>query len=184
MSATTAADVAHFRREGYLVARGLFSSAEAALLRAVARADPLSQALNEATGKRSKIFFPPDHEAHDVYNAVCRCQRMVSTLEALMSAEVAIYHKKVIMKDDSSFFEEPEGREGGKISNAWAWHQDYGYWYSDTDRLNAELISCAVAIDPAHRGNGCLEVMPTSHRLGRLDHASVDGQVNSHDGAV
>ena len=32
-------------------------------------------------------------------------------------------HKKVVMKDAESYFPEPSERVGGKISNAWAWHQ-------------------------------------------------------------
>ena len=51
---------------------------------------------------------------------------MVDTLEALIGDEVWLYHKKVVTKDAESFQPEPEDAIGGKSSNAWAWHQDYG----------------------------------------------------------
>ena len=87
--AVTAAAVARFQEEGFLIVRGLYSVDEAAALKAVARLDPLSSAVNEETGKRSKIFFPASaSHSHDVYNAFSRCSRMVDTMEALMGDEV------------------------------------------------------------------------------------------------
>jgi ectoine hydroxylase len=176
----TAADVAKFRDEGFLIVRGLYSVEEARTLKAVARLDPLSFAINDETGKRSKIFFP-ESASHtgDVYNAVSRCSRMVDTVEALMGDEVWLYHHKVVMKDAESFHPEEEGRVGGRISNAWAMHQDYGYWYHDDNRLYPDLGSCAVAMDTCTVQNGCMTVLKGSQKLGRLEHQTVDGQVNA-----
>ncbi len=66
------------------------------------------------------------------------------------------YHSKMIMK---------EARTGG----AWAWHQDYGYWY-DNGVLFPNLCSVFVAVDPATRENGCLQVLRGSHAMGRVTH--------------
>jgi hypothetical protein len=45
------------------------------------------------------------------------------------------------------------------------WHQDGGdVWALDRD----PLVTIWVALDPATRANGCLEVIPGSHRLGLL----------------
>lgn len=49
--------------------------------------------------------------------------------------------------------------------------QDYGYWYHDKQRIRPDLASCMVAIDRAHSGNGCLNVLRGSHLLGRVDHS-------------
>lgn len=70
------------------------------------------------------------------------------------------------MKDKESFVD--EGQHSG---NAWEWHQDYGYWYHDAQRIYPHLASCMVAIDQAHSGNGCLNVLQGSHLLGRVDHS-------------
>ena len=36
--------------------------------------------------------------------------------------------------------------------------------------LAQNLVSCFIAIDPATKENGCLQIIPSSHRLGRIDH--------------
>ncbi len=43
---------------------------------------------------------------------------MVNSAEKLLGGEVYHYHSKMIMKD-------------AKVGGAWAWHQDYGYWYQN-----------------------------------------------------
>src|SRR5262249_19513076 len=65
-----------------------------------------------------------------------------------------------------------------RVGGAWAWHQDYGYWYRD-GCLFPELASCMVAVDPATRANGCLQVLRGSHHLGRLDHGPVGDQTGA-----
>ena len=62
--------------------------------------------------------------------------------------------------------------------------QDYGYWYSDENRLYPNLASCAVAMDSCTAENGCLQVLKGSNHLGRLDHVHVDGQVNADPARV
>ena len=44
-------------------------------------------------------------------------------------------------------------------------------WYHDSQRIYPHLASCMVAIDQAHSGNGCLNVLKGSHLLGRVDHS-------------
>lgn len=62
--------------------------------------------------------------------------------------------------------------------------QDYGYWYSDENRLYPNMASCAVAMDLCTLDNGCLQVLKGSNKLGRLDHVQVDGQVNADPARV
>ena len=46
------------------------------------------------------------------------------------------------------------------------WHQDNFYFGTETDRI----ISCAIYMEPADRDNGCLQVVPASHRSGIVEH--------------
>ena len=39
------------------------------------------------------------------------------------------------------------------------------------------MLSCMIAISAAKLGNGCLEFVPGSHKLGRIDHVTVNDQV-------
>ena len=87
---------------------------------------------------------------------MARCRRMVDSVEDLLGGEVYHYHSKMVLKDALT---------GG----AWAWHQDYGYWYQN-GLLFPDLCSVMVAVDAATRENGCLQVLKKSHLMGRINH--------------
>ena len=46
------------------------------------------------------------------------------------------------------------------------WHQDNFYFGTDTD----QIVSCATYLEPADRDNGCLRIVPRSHRSGIAEH--------------
>jgi ectoine hydroxylase-related dioxygenase (phytanoyl-CoA dioxygenase family) len=56
-----------------------------------------------------------------------------------------------------------------KVGGAWAWHQDYGYWYQN-GLLFPDLCSVMIAVDKATKENGCLQVIKGSHKMGRVNH--------------
>jgi ectoine hydroxylase-related dioxygenase (phytanoyl-CoA dioxygenase family) len=56
-----------------------------------------------------------------------------------------------------------------KVGGAWAWHQDYGYWYQN-GVLSPNLCSVMIAVDQATIENGCMQVIKGSHKLGRINH--------------
>ena len=65
-----------------------------------------------------------------------------------------------------------------RVGGAWAWHQDYGYWYQN-GVLFPLLTSAFIAVDPATRENGCLQVIEGSHQLGRIDHVLTGDQAGA-----
>jgi ectoine hydroxylase-related dioxygenase (phytanoyl-CoA dioxygenase family) len=65
-----------------------------------------------------------------------------------------------------------------KVGGAWAWHQDYGYWYHNGVLLPL-LCSAFIAVDPATRQNGCIQVIRGSHRAGRIDHVLTGQQAGA-----
>ena len=99
-----------------------------------------------------------------------RCRRVVDAAEQILDDEVYHYHSKMIMKDPH-------------VGGAWAWHQDYGYWYQN-GVLFPDLISAFIAVDPCTRANGCLQVIEGSHRLGRIDHVLTGDQAGADLGRV
>ena len=94
-----------------------------------------------------------------------RCESVVNSAEKLLGGEVYHYHSKMIMKD-------------AKVGGAWAWHQDYGYWYQN-GVLFPDLTSAFIAVDPATKENGCMQVIPQSHKLGRIDHVLTGDQAGA-----
>ena len=94
-----------------------------------------------------------------------RCESVVNSAEKLLDGEVYHYHSKMIMKD-------------AKVGGAWAWHQDYGYWYQN-GVLFPLLTSAYIAVDPATRENGCLQVLKGSHLMGRIEHVLTGDQAGA-----
>ncbi|MBE7466483.1 MAG: phytanoyl-CoA dioxygenase family protein [Planctomycetes bacterium] len=54
------------------------------------------------------------------------------------------------------------------------WHQDYAYWAS----LKPEQVTCWLALDDATIENGCMQVIPGSHKWGLLKHGQKELQVD------
>jgi ectoine hydroxylase-related dioxygenase (phytanoyl-CoA dioxygenase family) len=65
-----------------------------------------------------------------------------------------------------------------RVGGAWAWHQDYGYWYQNAV-LAPLLTSVFIAVDPCTRENGCMQVIPHSQDLGRIDHVLTGDQAGA-----
>jgi ectoine hydroxylase len=161
--------VAAFDRDGYLIVRGLYSPDEVQLLHRIARADmehnKQAHAAKDADGRESKLWLTDDTDKADIYNAICHGRRMVETMARLLGDEVYLYHYKMMLK---------EPRVGG----AWEWHQDYGYWYSN-NCLFPHMGSCMIAVDRASKANGCLQVIPGSHKMGRIEHGTFGTQTGA-----
>jgi len=152
-------ELAFYRREGYVLIRGMFDQEEIDLLRRAAREDHEldRHAFERADGEGGRVRLALwNHPGDGIYGMFARCRSIVESAERILEGEVYHYHSKMIMK---------EPRVGG----AWTWHQDYGYWYQN-GVLWPLLVSCYIAVDPATRQNGCLQVIARSHELGRIDH--------------
>jgi len=161
--------IQRFHDDGYLVVEDLLSADEIQLLRQIARADQTLEttASSRADGEGGAVKLVVRNSLPDdtIYGAIVRSRRIVVTMQRLLNDEVYHYHHKLILK---------EARVGG----AWAWHQDYGYWYGN-GCLYPDMASCMIAIDPATKENGCLQVVKQSHRLGRMEHGKVGDQTGA-----
>jgi len=152
-------DVTDYRREGFCIARGFFDREEIDLLRRAAKEDRAfdDHAFGRADGEGGSVRLALwNHPGDGIYGMFARCERMVRSAERLLGGEAYHYHSKMIMKD-------------ARVGGAWTWHQDYGYWYQH-GVLFPQLVSVSIAVDPSTRENGCLQVIPGSHELGRIEH--------------
>ena len=161
--------IKQFGRDGFLMVERLFDAREIGLLEKIARADKekASQVntARDARGGESRLWLSSETGREDIYNGFCHGRRIINTMEKLLDDEVYLYHYKMIDK---------EPRVGG----AWEWHQDYGYWYNKKC-LFPDMASCMIAVDYAHRGNGCFQVMRGSHKLGRIEHGTYGTQAGA-----
>ena len=159
--------VSQFKQDGYLLVPNLFDSEEMNYLLRIGRGDE-SHAVHsvvDAEGRKSKLWLASDTSQDDIYSAICRSHKLVDQMEELLEDEVYLYHYKMMVK---------EPRQGG----AWEWHQDYGYWYNNGCLFPA-MASCYIAVDRAHKHNGCLQVLRGSNRMGRIEHGKAGGQTGA-----
>ena len=161
----TDAQVRQYHEEGFIIVPGLFVRDEIDLLARAAREDQAlaAAAYERADGEGGKAKLAVWNEpGDDIYGLFSRSRRIVERVEQLLGEECYHWHSKMNMKEP-------------RIGGAWAWHQDYGYWYHNYC-LFPRLISVFIAVDRATKANGCLQVLRGSHHLGRLDHARKEGE--------
>lgn len=154
--------------DGYVIARGMFSGEEIGLLRRAAKEDrELDQhSFGRGDGEGGTVRLSLwNHPGDTIYGMFARCESIVNSAEKILEGEVYHYHSKMIMKD-------------ARVGGAWAWHQDYGYWYQN-GVLFPLLTSAFIAVDPATRQNGCMQVLKGSHHLGRVDHVLTGDQAGA-----
>lgn len=159
MSALDPTQLEQFHRDGYYIARALYDAEEIGLLARAAREDNTldERSFDRDDGEGGRVRLTVwNHPGDNIYGMYARGPRVVDTMETLLDGEVYHYHSKMILKDP---------HKGG----AWAWHQDYGYWYFNGN-LYPLMVSVSIAVDPATRENGCMQVLKGSHHMGRVEH--------------
>lgn len=157
-----------YERDGYWIARKMYDAEEIGLLRRAAKEDRALDAhsFGRGDGEGGTVRLSLwNHPGDTIYGMFARSETMVNSAELLLGGEVYHYHSKMIMKD-------------AKVGGAWAWHQDYGYWYQN-GVLFPNLTSAFLAVDPATRENGCMQVLKGSHRMGRVDHVLTGDQAGA-----
>ncbi|GAC1438028.1 MAG: phytanoyl-CoA dioxygenase family protein [Sediminibacterium sp.] len=167
----TAEQVDLYHEQGYVIIKGFCSKPETDKLYHTALSDNamLHNALdlNDQAGKKTKLslWFTP---GNDVFGYLTRSEKMVSAVQQLLGskAKVCHFHSKLMQKEP-------------KVGGAWEWHQDYGYWYKNQFMFPDELISVMVALTPATKHNGCLQVIKGSHKMGRVNHGFAGEQVGA-----
>jgi ectoine hydroxylase-related dioxygenase (phytanoyl-CoA dioxygenase family) len=157
-----------FQEDGFVLVPDLLNEEETRIVAGASRADQmmLKSAFELADTQGGRIRLSGwNHAGDDTLGIVARTPRIVDRMETFLGGEVYHYHSKMILK---------EPRVGG----AWEWHQDYGYWYQN-GCLYPYMGSCLIAIDPATRENGCLQVLRGSHQMGRIEHGRFGGQTGA-----
>lgn len=173
MSTTTLTpqQIASFHKDGYVIVKNFLEPAAVEKLYGTAIGDNTMEnnAINvtDQTGKNSKLslWFTP---GNDVFGYLTRSESIVNGVAALLDSDAPVchYHSKLMQKEP-------------KVGGAWEWHQDYGYWYKNQFMFPDQLISVMVALTPANKQNGCLQVIKGSHKLGRINHGFAGEQVGA-----
>ncbi len=151
---------AAFERDGYVLVPGLVSAAETVALRRAleAKLDVAGQGDAVEQGSRLKYAVTENPAAlRLLMRIVHRSQVLPFATER--QRDPIIEHTKALLKS-------PHG--------PWTpWHQDAGYW----EKFDPEhtMFTLWIALTPIDEQNGCLRVIPGSHRGERLPHEALDG---------
>ncbi|MFZ9146597.1 MAG: phytanoyl-CoA dioxygenase family protein, partial [Sediminibacterium sp.] len=167
----SAQEIAKYHQDGYLIVKNFCSKAETDKMYGIALEDDAMAKnaldLNDQTGKKTKLslWFTP---GNDIFGYLTRSERMVNRVAQLLDSDAPVchFHSKLMQKEP-------------KVGGAWEWHQDYGYWYKNQFMFPDQLISVMVALTPANKKNGCIQVIKGSHKLGRVNHGFAGEQVGA-----
>jgi phytanoyl-CoA hydroxylase len=147
---------------GYLVIEKLFDSEQVS--RALAAIDELLDPNNPdkpyeyepQDGETVRRIWSPTQK-HAEFKDLAADPRLLDCIEALIGENVLFHYSKLNMK-------------GPKVGSVVEWHQDFSYY----PHTNTDLVTALIFFDDASVTNGCLRVIPGSHRRGLVSH-EVDG---------
>jgi phytanoyl-CoA dioxygenase PhyH len=150
--------VADYRREGYLIVdRPVLPQARFEALRAY-----FERVLAELPdGERPESMDVP-HFMHPKLLEWAFDPAILALVEPIVGPDIALFSTHFICK--------PKGN-GKRVP----WHEDSAYWKGQIEPM--EVCTVWLAIDPSTRLNGCMMVIPRTHREGRAgfsDYGDVD----------
>lgn len=162
-------EVQFFQEQGYLVVENVFTAAEVATFQqACAEIARQAQGLTESTDRlKMKVFedstklvqqVGDPHEMSGVWLDLVKDERLLDQVEALLGPNLMVYYSQLMMKAPRQGFTAP-------------WHQDFAFFPHN----QADILACTVVIDEATLENGCIRVIPGSHKLGLINHYDKTG---------
>lgn len=154
----SAKQIADFQRDGYLHLPGFFAPEEIAPVARSLEEDPTAggNVFTYEDGPTSNhqyvSWLEPKDDLIGVYTTI---ERIVNGAEALLDSPVYHYHSKIVIKPPHN-------------QSIVGWHHDYSGWYAD-GCIAPDMLTCLVAVTPATKNNGCLNVLKGSNRVGRME---------------
>ncbi|MCZ7646298.1 MAG: phytanoyl-CoA dioxygenase family protein [Planctomycetota bacterium] len=94
------------------------------------------------------------------FAAFAESDKMLDVVEDLIGPDIYYHSSKLMFKPARHGTPKP-------------WHQDYAYWAS----LKPEQVTCWIALDDATLENGCMQLIPGSHKWGLQKHEKQELQV-------
>ena len=116
------------------------------------------QAFGDSGGGRAVQQIAEPHELGSEWMALSRDHRILDVIESLLGPNILLYYSMLMMKPARQGFRAP-------------WHQDFAFFVHD----RAALVAVQLYLDDSTLQNGCVHVVPGSHKLGLLNHFR-DGQ--------
>ncbi len=161
----TAEQVAAFHDHGFVVVRGFVGPAELEPVRRFCRDELGAWQTEVRDGARRYRVAIWTHLDESFFGRLPRAKRIVDAVEQLLRARCYHWHSKLLRK--------APGDGGVSI------HQDFATWYED-GCLGPQLLTCSIAVDRNDDDNGCVRVVPGSHRLARFHRVRLGETIDTH----
>lgn len=161
----TSDQIRFYRDQGYLGVEGVFSPAEVAELRQVT--DDFVEKSRAVTVNDAVFDLEPSHtpqnprlrrlkdpiKQHDVYRRAISHPKVLQIVSQLIGPAITSNGNKLNLKL-------------ADVGSPVEWHQDWAFY----PHTNDDLLAVGIAMDDSSLENGCLMVIPESHRGPLLDH--------------
>ncbi|MES4792604.1 MAG: phytanoyl-CoA dioxygenase family protein, partial [Chloroflexota bacterium] len=138
----TSEQVAFYREQGYLILPGFFTDGDLAPIEEYLRAnaDRPWAYKNDDPLREAHYHFRPLYD-------LCAAPRLLNVVEPLLGPDLVLLYSHILNK-------KPGGRRV-------AWHQDGPYWHRVEPKV---AVTVWVALDDSTPENGCMRLIPGSHR--------------------
>ena len=159
--------IASYQREGYLVLPDLLTEAELLPLESTfqrfieGRVSGMGRDFCDMSGPYGRAF-----EDFNLVNAVLPRVYDPSLAGNVFERRAAAIARKLIGDDIALDYDQFLAKRPRRAAAVFAWHQDLGYWPTGTP--DTRTVTCSLALDDATLENGCLQVVPGSHREAEL----------------
>jgi ectoine hydroxylase-related dioxygenase (phytanoyl-CoA dioxygenase family) len=171
--ALTAEQKASYERDGFLIYGPILTPEELGLLRE--RIDALASGEgDEAQNVRVRLEAEAQQGG---LQEVSRRDQVFQILGATRADPVIFRHaanpkildivQELLESSDIKFYADQTIMKPAYHGSPVSWHQDSAYW---TNVEPPGLVSCWVALDDVTLENGCMMMIPGSHKLGLIEH--------------
>ncbi|NHF59551.1 phytanoyl-CoA dioxygenase family protein [Flavobacteriaceae bacterium TP-CH-4] len=92
---------------------------------------------------------------------------VLDVVEGLIGPNIGLWSSHFICKEP-------------KVGKRTPWHEDSAYWKGRFDSFD-KVTTVWLAIDPSFKENGCMGVIPGTHKNGFSEYAAIDGNAATFD---
>ena len=169
-----------WEENGYFVRYNVFTEAENDVLRQIAddivdgkRPFPVDNINENALVTDGKVKASGIHAMHKIHHVSCYISEFLTRVRdpRLTGPIISLLGPNLLGLNNLYIWKAP------KIGLGFPWHQDK--WYFNHQYKTEMTVGTWTAIDAADKENGCLYVIPGSHKYGILAHEDLEGSQQS-----
>jgi len=166
------AAVEQFHQQGYLIVRNAFTPADCqsaldGLLDLLAGKNPDFDGVIYENEARDQVEQLPPTQRQDLVRKFWRFAEYDERLEKMTQHPPLLDVLARLIDDEPQLFQDMALFKPPRIGREKPWHQDFAYFNLP---LGTTVVGVWIALDEATAENGCMQVIPGSHREGPVVH--------------